>query len=238
MINLKKTLIIPDIHTGFVRAEAIIDKVEHDNVVFIGDYFDSFYDTLEETKQTAEWLKDSMEKENRIHLLGNHDLAYLDQNHICSGFAEEKLIVIRNVGVKLNELKHFCWVGEWLVTHAGLSNDFFKAYNNLGLDVNHFLHDLEKDPVSRHRLYDVSVERGGRNAFGGIVWCDYKEFTDIPGIKQIFGHTKGDTVRHGIKASMENIKLSSEHYCIDTGLKHYGLYDWKKKQMQVLRSGV
>lgn len=216
-----KTLIIPDIHTGYARAEAIIDFEEHDNIVFLGDYFDAFYDTLEDTRQVAEWLKNSLEQKNRLHLLGNHDLAYLDQNHLCSGFTDKKLIVIKDTEVDLTKLIHYCWVGDWLCTHAGLSNNFFNAYNNYGKKVITFLHEIDKK-----RLYDVSVERGGKNAFGGILWCDYAEFYDIDNLKQIFGHTKGDSVRH-----KHNLVEDSEHYCIDTGIKHYGIYYSDTKEM-------
>ena len=45
-----KTLIIPDIHTRFDVAESFIDKERPDNVVFLGDYFDTFDDTLEITE--------------------------------------------------------------------------------------------------------------------------------------------------------------------------------------------
>lgn len=232
-----KTLILPDLHTGYVRAEAIISKEKYDNIVFLGDYFDSFYDTLEETHQTAEWLKQSLTDPTRIHLLGNHDLAYMNQNFMCSGFSEGKLFAIKNTKVDLTKLVHYCWVNDWLCTHAGLSNEFFNAYNYEGKSVDRFLKDITLDKEGRQRLYDCSTFRGGRNAFGGIVWCDYMEFIDIPGIKQIFGHTKGD-LRHKVNADMKNISKSSEHYCIDTGLKHYGVYDSKTKEMKIKESEV
>lgn len=218
-----KILIIPDIHTGFARAESIINYEEHDKIVFLGDYFDAFYDTLEGTKQVADWLKESLQQKNRIHLLGNHDLAYLDQKHICSGFTENKLAVIKDSGVDLTKLEHYCWVGDWLCTHAGLSNDFYNAYNNHGKDVNTFLQEIDKE-----RLYDVSVERGGMNAFGGIFWCDYNEFRDIDNLKQMFGHTKSNDVRHN-----HDLVKDSEHYCIDTGLKNYGLYYSDTNEMRI-----
>lgn len=234
-----KILIIPDIHTGFVRAEAIISNVDHDKVIFLGDYFDHFYDTLEETEQVAQWLKNSMKQKNRVHLLGNHDLAYLNQNYICSGFTTQKLAVIQKVGVDLSKLLLYCWLGDWLCTHAGLSNDFYR-YNTFcpsiidddeTVNVNSFLEKMiESD---KEKLYDVSAYRGGRSKYAGILWCDYKEFKDIDHIKQIFGHTKGDVVRHH-----HNLVKDSEHYCIDTGLKHYALYNSKTNELTVNESKV
>lgn len=231
---MTKTLIIPDIHTGVARAEAIIDDQAHDNVVFIGDYFDAFNDTLEETKQVAEWLKKSLQEKNRLHLLGNHDLAYLNQNHMCSGFTQNKLSVIKDSGIDLTKLIHYCWVGDWLCTHAGLSNNFYKFNTRCPseinkdeqVNVNSFLDDMEGSDIER--FYDVSFLRGGTCKFGGILWCDYDEFNDIDNIKQIFGHTKSDEVRH-----KHNLVEDSEHYCIDTGLKNYGLYDSVTNEMIV-----
>jgi len=231
-----KTLIIPDIHTRFDKAEAIISSIDHDNIVFLGDYFDEFYDTLAQNQQAAHWLKESMKKKDRIHLLGNHDLAYMDQDHRCSGFTENKLVAIESSGVDLTKLQHYCWVGDWLCTHAGLSNNFYK-YNQKCpspidkdecVNVNNFLHNMEDE--DKDLLYNVSIHRGGRSKFGGILWCDYDEFIDIDHIKQIFGHTKSNEVRQ-----RQDPMHDSEHYCIDTGLKHFALHDSDGDGMEIMK---
>lgn len=202
-----KILIIPDIHNKWYDAEEIITKENPDKVVFLGDYFDSFGDNLEITYQTATWLRTSMEKENRIHLLGNHDLSYRDPNHMCAGFSQGKLYAINKAGVKLNKLLDYAWVGDYLCTHAGLSYEFYKAYGKPDQPIDDFLQD-------NGRLYDVSPFRGGQNAFGGIVWCDFDEFVPFPNLKQIFGHTAGDTYR-----------INNGNYCIDTHLNHCAIYE-------------
>ncbi len=211
-----KILIIPDIHNKYDIAESIIHKENPDNVVFLGDYFDSFDDTLEITEQTALWLKDSLQKKNRIHLLGNHDLSYKDTRFVCSGFSEGKLFVLKKLKMDLTLLQHYCWVLDLLCTHAGLSNQFYQSYNQ-GKSVNDFLHEYSSDPELRLRLYDCSPNRGGIDAHSGIVWCDYYEFEDIPGIKQIFGHTRRD------------VRQTENHICIDTGLQNYAVYDGELK---------
>lgn len=214
-----KTIILPDLHTGFARAEAIINDEKPDNIIFIGDYFDAFGDSLNETLQIAEWLKKSLTEPNRIHLLGNHDLTYLNTEFHCSGFTQDKLTIIKSTNIDLTKLQHYCWIGDWLCTHSGLSNEFFNAYKTKNQNVNDFLQELSTDQEGKKRLYDASPYRGGQHAFAGILWCDYEEFIDIPNLKQIFGHTHGDEVRH-----IHN-EDGSEHYCIDTGLKNYGVYD-------------
>ena len=127
-----------------------------------------------------------MKDKNRIHLIGNHDLAYLNQNHPCSGFSDNKLAVIKNSGVDLTKLIHYCWVGDWLCTHSGLSYEFYEAYAGSGENVNDFLENYSNDSELTSRLYDCSPYRGGKKAFSGILWCDYEEFKDIPDTKQIF----------------------------------------------------
>lgn len=209
--------IIPDIHNKWYEAEEIIDKVNPDKVVFLGDYFDSIGDTLETTYQTAQWLKESMKKTNRTHLMGNHDLSYYSEYDRCSGFSEGKLYAINATGVNLGHLSPYCWVDDWLCTHAGLSMDFYREYNKWS-NVTEFL-----DNIDDWKLRQCSYMRGGTSPYSGIYWCDYGEFQDIPGYKQIFGHTHGD------------VRQTPEHICIDTWLKYYGLYDTYTKKMEVLK---
>lgn len=202
-----KILIIPDIHTKFGIAETIIEKVEPDNIVFLGDYFDSFDDSMEIANQTAVWLKNSLKKQNRIHLLGNHDLSYLNSNYTCSGYEEAKLFAIKQTGIDLTKLHHYCWVGDWLCTHAGLTNEFYQSYNVENLSVENFLPYMIE--TNQERLYNCSSFRGGRDAHSGILWCDYDEFVDLPNVKQIFGHTRGP------------LRQTENHICLDTALHNY-----------------
>lgn len=217
---MAKILIIPDIHNKWFEAEQIIEKENPNKVVFLGDYFDDYNDTMEDAEQTAQWLKESLRNPKRTHLLGNHDLAYVNQSYPCAGFEQGKLYAIKSTGVNLNLLKNYCYVGDWLCTHAGLSYDFYKAYATSGMSVNDLLETAED-----FRLYGCSPNRGGRDAFGGIVWCDYDEFVDIPDQKQIFGHTHGE------------LRQTENHICIDTWLKYYATYNTKTDKMRVKKNG-
>ncbi len=75
MISNEKLIIIPDLHNDYFTAEKIIKKENRDKVLFLGDYFDDFYDTLEDADNTAKWLTKSLQQKNRVHLIGNHDLS-------------------------------------------------------------------------------------------------------------------------------------------------------------------
>ncbi len=213
--------IIPDIHNKWFEAEEIIDKCGADKVVFLGDYFDSFGDTIEITFETAEWLKDSMKKSNRTHLMGNHDLSYRSEPDRCSGFSESKLWAIIMAKVELSDLHNYCWVDDWLCTHAGLTRQFMSSLNHKNLFITEFLDDLEENYP--YRLRQCSNFRGGADAHSGIYWCDYNEFEDIPNVKQIFGHTHGE------------VRQTDRHICIDTWLQYYGLYNTDTKEMKVIK---
>lgn len=67
----------------------------------------------------------------------------------------------------------------------------------------------------------MGFSRGGSNVIGGTLWCDYDEFVDVPMMSQIFGYTPDYIVRH-------NKTKNSEHYCMDTKLNHYAVYQQNK----------
>ena len=222
-----KTIIISDIHNDYLTAEKIISKENPEKIIFLGDYFDDFDDTVQDAINTAKWLKKSLQQENRIHLIGNHDLSYMTDNPNlkCMGHREDKHKAIKEHNIDWNKLLMHYWIDDkWLCTHAGLSNDFFKQQCNKKSDsiqkiLDFSKRDLEKidDKNYIHSFFQVGFSRGGSNGVGGPLWCDYDEFVDIPGINQIFGHTPNQFVRH-------NETKNSEHYCIDTRLRHYAVY--------------
>ena len=66
-MNERKTLIVPDIHNKIDIVDEAIEafKTSVDEIVFLGDIFDDFGDTLQDAKDSAIWLK------NRLHLPNN-----------------------------------------------------------------------------------------------------------------------------------------------------------------------
>ena len=144
----------------------------------------------------------------------------------CSGYKIDKHKAIKKYSIDWTKLKMHYWIDDkWLCTHAGFSNDFLKQQRTKKSDsvqqvLNFSKKDLEKidDENYTHPFFQVGFSRGGSNIVGGPLWCDYGEFVGIPGINQIFGHTPNHIVRH---SKIKNF----EHYCIDTKLKHYAVYD-------------
>jgi metallophosphoesterase superfamily enzyme len=121
-------LVIPDIHTHHEKAERICQKYKDHKIVFIGDYFDQFNDSVEDNMFTAEWLKESLGKQNRIHLRGNHDEHYDPRvSSICSGYSNQKKAGINKVlSIEdWDKLKYFHFENKWLFSHAGVNQYWF-----------------------------------------------------------------------------------------------------------------
>jgi hypothetical protein len=194
------SLILPDIHHHTERADRIIKAEPVDQIIFLGDYFDDFHDTALTAKNTALWLKDSLTKPNRIHLMGNHDLPYRYCNPFisCSGYTSEKDDAINRVlnASDWDKLEFYTFVDGWMLSHAGLDNwllrskrvsvenveEYLKIENARALKAGH--------SRQNHWFFQCGRARGGMNETGGLMWCDAnREFTPTAGLKQIFGHT-------------------------------------------------
>lgn len=209
----KVSLIIPDVHHKWATAEKIIALVPHDEVIFLGDYFDDFGDDPQMVRATAEWLTRSVELPNRIHLFGNHDVHYAFpcRTFRCSGYEQWKYLMIqdmvsRKVWDKLNW--YHILDGTWLLTHAGLHK------RNLPKDIQ-ALHKKRPEFLKRigeyldeelmhgfraaadnkpHWIFNAGKSRGGVVPVGGITWCDFlREFHPIQGLHQMVGHTAQQT---------------------------------------------
>jgi predicted RNase H-like HicB family nuclease len=225
---LKRILIIPDIHLRHHQAEQIIGEVKPTLTVFLGDYFDDFYDSPQANSATAHWLKNSLEKPDRIHLMGNHDAHYRWPHMACSGFSPPKCVAIRKVlgeeGFAKLKLWHYDQESNTLFTHAGLTQPLVERRGG-------WRKALEEADVTpkpnprlacaageRNWLYAPGMKRGGPSRFGGPLWCDLSEFVPIAGLNQVFGHTPAHEpvlIREGGQFNL----------CLDTHSNHYALIE-------------
>jgi hypothetical protein len=217
MSSAMKTLIFPDLHEPpeavLDAIEAVIASEQADRIVFLGDYFDHYYDTPEDARRMAQWLKHSLMDPHRVHLIGNHDAAYFwpSETTFCPGFTFEKAEAIRSV---LGEDAHkrfvfHVWVDDWLLTHAGLSAQWAPG----GPVAEWLITEERKARVAfaadkPHWFIEVGAIRGGAHPAGGILWCDHRELIAIPGVRQIYGHTPGKQPRW----------IETHRLCLDTNL--------------------
>ena len=210
-----KTLIIPDLHEPSAAVldciEDLIRRERPDRTVFLGDYFDQYNDGPADTERMASWLSNSLGKENRVHLIGNHDASYFwpcDTTY-CPGFTWEKEAVVQRIlGAAAHARFQFhTWIEGWLLTHAGLA----AAWVPEGIDVAPWLESEARNAWTAfaqdrdHWFLATGSLRGGRQRAGGILWADWRE-PRWPG-RQIFGHTPAAVVRQ-----------DSTAICLDTNL--------------------
>lgn len=214
---MTKILVVGDIHHGpnLEQIEALIEQEQPNITVFLGDYFDQFFDHFDHAKRTALWLKQSLSKPNRVHLLGNHDISYRFSGYMtCPGYDPAKERAIRSV-IDDNEwakMKLWYLEGQWLFTHAGLSLPY--GPTNIA-NLRNYMIEEEKAAWSAlksrnsHWIWSIGRARGGAASVGGIIWCDWSlEFLPIPGVNQIVGHTPDTDFR--VKRGDQ-----SENWCID-----------------------
>jgi len=212
-----RTLIIPDLHLQWQKADKIIKYEAADKIVFLGDNFDDFNDFTFTNQIMAEWVKNSLDQPNRIHIMGNHDTnyAFRDRSYKCSGYTSDKEEAINHI------LKHGDWrkmplytqVGSWLCSHAGVHNHMYEQYGN-GLDFYKWLKDTCNDALTNafankpaFPILRAGRSRDGSELVGGIVWCDANEFLGIKGINQIFGHTPQEKPRWINSTDSQNLCL-------------------------------
>jgi hypothetical protein len=246
-----KTIIIPDLHNrvDFVEPALLSPALQpYDHVVFLGDYFDDFYDTPQDAANSATWLKQSLHIPNRTHLIGTHDIWYRFSNNdfvVASGNTEEKSNSINHILTEKdwNLVIPYYYEQDFLMTHAGVhpyiigqyalkNKNIFDKYikgNNLQLSTQEIIDRIIK-PATEEGLKDVKnnisnswfeagFARFGMQKIGGITWLDWrKEFQPIPDLNQIVGHSE-------LRIPEQKSTHNSKNYCLDTKSNHIGILE-------------
>ncbi len=240
-----KTIIIPDLHNRVTWVEEALSSPKlqpFDRVVFLGDYFDDFNDTAEDIIRAASWLKASLHKPNRVHLIGTHDIWYRfpwNPGIAASGNTEEKAHIINGIldNDDWNLLMMYHYEQAYLMTHAGVHPSLITAFvrekskDNAvpALLTGEDIVDKVVKPATDEALVHAGTKqsewigagyaRMGNQPVGGILWLDWTiEFKPVPYLNQIVGHT--ELKRPGLKRSK-----TSTNYCIDTRNKHIGILE-------------
>ncbi|MCC5840123.1 MAG: metallophosphoesterase [Opitutales bacterium] len=224
-------LIIGDLHSPkrLAPVEALINRVQPDRIVFLGDYLDHFGDDPVDAARMGAWLQARLDNPRYTFLLGNHDLPYLYPGQItCPGYTVEKALAFGET-LDVEAFKQVARLAHWLdkkilLTHAGLSHrcvpeSFAIEALPVWLDreIARAWADLEKsDGWPKHWIWRSGFARGGDQSTGGLLWCDFEnEFAPIPGVSQIFGHTPARRIRQIQTVGTINL-------CIDTCDAHGG----------------
>ncbi len=235
---MSRILVIPDIHNRTLWLEPFLDKMkdEYDSILFLGDYFDSWDDGVENAEITAQWLKASLGKPNRIHLWGNHDIAYCFPKHWCSGYSDEKKNVIQSI-ITHDEWKTLRFIENIdgvYYTHGGIDERIYPLKHT-----NTEFWDLlvRGEPVPE--LMAVPRSRGGDAIIGGILWCTWREL-QFPEVRQICGHTIHDQPRVSFRENNRwECELKGKHFPYFKKHPHWALnLDTQSQHYAIVRDGI
>lgn len=172
-----KTIIVGDLHGRIEIAEQLLK--EDCNIVFIGDYLDSFDRSIEDQLKLLSLIRTNVQESNgRIKaLLGNHELSYIEPSMRASGYNYDTAATLR-----ANDFEYFLnyvWVDDFLISHAGVSGALLK---NKECTLDNYLKDED--------FLQIGRRRGGRDEVGGLFWCDwFSEFDPLPDTPQVVGHS-------------------------------------------------
>lgn len=175
---MSKLVVVGDLHGKHDIVEKVLSKKDY-LIVFIGDYLDSFDRSTVEQLHTINLVLGAVNKqpERVTALRGNHEMSYLDRYMQCSGYSYELKAQLQQ-SVNMEPLLDYVWVGDWLISHAGVSGRLLES-----------LDQTTTEYLDKGKYCQIGRARGGRDAIGGLYWCDWwQEFepTDVP---QIVGHS-------------------------------------------------
>ena len=208
------TLIVGDLH---LKQEYVLPQVEQNmldygakRVVFLGDAVNDWYasDKFEVSAMEyyADWVNRQREKGIVVDvLLGNHDYCYIKgidgPGTIYANIPQVSKILIEQLEVQVATT-----VGDWLCTHAGVTQRWAKKYlknyrRNSEWCAQEFAdvlnQILKEKPRNWKVLYAVGHARGGWDEPSPL-WADLRELSTNPahGLNQIVGHTPVSEVFH------------------------------------------
>ena len=191
-----KSIIIGDLHNNVEEVEEIVSRYPDHKIIFVGDYFDNFGDSSIDATLTADWLKYSLKQSNRVHLMGNHDISYHPTNnkrYVCTGYSNDKQLAIDQVLTlqDWDKIKLLHIEDGWHISHAGLTKKWFEHPVTGFTDISERIDYIKSTLFDAYQpsIWEADATRGGRNQYGGLLWCDWTRLNVIDGMNQIVGHT-------------------------------------------------
>lgn len=245
-----KCLIIPDVHQNIAWVERILGKeTGYDQVVFLGDYFDTRISVKRRTgvAATCDYLNRLLAELNSrvVFLLGNHDIQYLEAKSACdlhktprnlhykcgSAYSHAAAAKIAKglMPAFWSRSRLFIEFNGWLLSHAGIAAPHWPRASSVGeslasLDkaAAYALVTMKRGP---HPLLQAGKPRGGEAAMGGLTWLDWdEEFEDELPLPQIVGHTP----------SVTGARKKGRSWCLDGNQTCYGLLTGKELTVRVV----
>ena len=202
-----KRITIGDPHGRWECIKQIYEKEQPDEVIILGDYFDSFnidpYTQKDAYDHIIELRKEHLKKYKRgFHMLiGNHDMHYLsDEFDRCSGW-NNITESIATYSLKRDwdkEILRMCYIdviNKTIYSHAGVSMNWFNKWikSKVLFDINTI------EIKSFNFTYKDGGDWYGSSSWNSPVWIRPEGLKESPYIdndgniwSQVFGHTEPD----------------------------------------------
>jgi predicted phosphodiesterase len=237
-----KNIYIGDIHGRISWKLAIEQHPDADNIVFVGDYFDSFdipgVDQLHNAEEIVRFKRErELDPTKKVYLLiGNHDIHYWPGNKDGGGTSgyQPKMRHSFEMFFRENEdmFQMSVTIGNCLCTHAGVSSQFLKdtgywTYNNHTDEshVSEFLNDLFKYKPNEflfHAAYDrhyglLNPDSYGDDEFQSPIWIrpkSLKRSNAKSDLKKMYIQIVGHTQQD--KIDIKGKSTGGRYYFIDT----------------------
>lgn len=200
-------LVIPDVHGRSFWKEPIDDiisgKVNIDEIVFLGDFFDAYYtENISEYDAIINWfellqmVKNNLSQMRYVFLLGNHDAHYANdifaKNATGSRVSYHNFETLKGIfedNRKLFRLAHEIKIDvtppksadekykKILFTHAGVNPNWYERHKKLlGYEVSaKSLNSLTESNEGWVALSEIGYSRGGRYNTGSLLWADVSD---------------------------------------------------------------
>lgn len=211
-----KRIVLGDPHGRWKPIKDIYNKEQPDEVIILGDYFDSFnkdaYTQRECYENIIALRKEHLSKKKGrfIMLIGNHDMHYMDENFgRCSGWntltaSQAGYPLCRDWDAEILKIIFVDEVNKTIYSHAGVSMNWFNQWIKSGS-----LGDINTIETKAFCFtYRDGGDYYGSSSWNGPLWVrpeglkksPYTEWKDNNGIvwSQVFGHTEPKTPYHWI----------------------------------------
>lgn len=224
-----KRVIIGDPHGRWRYVKQIYNKEQPDEVIILGDYFDSFKIDVYTQRDCYEHIINLRKEHLKMHkgrfvmLIGNHDMHYMDENFgRCSGWNALSASVasyplVRDWDKEILQIIFVDEINKIIYSHAGISMNWFNSWiksKSLG-DIN----------TIETKAFCFTFKDGGdyfgSSSYNSPLWIrpeglKKSTYVDNNGIvwSQIFGHTEPN-------APMHWQSNNADFYGIDCIYKHY-----------------
>jgi len=194
-----KTIILGDTH-GRRLWKSLANGSDYDELVFIGDYFDthdnvSFKQQISNFKEIIRFKKTTDKKV--VLLIGNHDHHYFPEIGYTgtSGYQPAAAEAISQVLDKnRRHLQMAFQVGNYLCTHAGVSQTWLKKNDWKGQNVEEFVNSIWKDNPKAFKFTGFKDPTGDEPCQTPIWIRPNSLINDAVDGGHIVGHTQMDKI--------------------------------------------